>query len=212
VVLFIGHGIKQKVPAFDKYSIPAAVVGGLLFAFIALGLRLTNVLHFAFDNALQSPMMIAFFTTIGLGASLGLLKVGGPQVLLFWGLASLLAFIQDAVGVGLTKLLGVHPFLGLIAGSITMTGGHGTGAAFGKLMEDQYAFPAGVTLAMAAATFGLVSGGLIGGPVATVLIRRRRPPRATPTSDVEITARARTPPWTTRSTRSRRGKRRPPTG
>jgi ESS family glutamate:Na+ symporter len=118
--------------------------------------------------------MIAFFTTIGLGASLALLKVGGPQVLLFWGLASLLAVIQNGVGVLLAKVLGVHAFLGLIAGSITMTGGHGTGAAFGKLMEDQYAFPGAVTLAMAAATFGLVSGGLIGGPVATTLIGRHR--------------------------------------
>jgi ESS family glutamate:Na+ symporter len=116
--------------------------------------------------------------------------VGGPQVLLFWGVATTLAFIQDAVGVGLTTLLGVHPFLGLIAGSITMTGGHGTGAAFGKLMEDQYAFPAGVTLAMAAATFGLVSGGLIGGPVATLLIRRHRPAHATPAADIEIEARS----------------------
>ncbi len=80
-------------------------------------------------------------------------------MLLFWILASILAVIQDVVGVALAKGLGVHPFLGLIAGSITMTGGHGTGAAFGKLMEDQYGFTGGVTLAMAAATFGLVSGG-----------------------------------------------------
>lgn len=189
VVLFAGYAIRRRVGFLDRYNIPAPVVGGFIFAAVALVLRLQGVLAFEFDTTLQVPMMIAFFTTIGLGASLGLLKVGGPQVLLFWGLASVLAFIQDAVGVGLTRLLGVHPFLGLIAGSITMTGGHGTGAAFGKLMEDQYAFPAGVTLAMAAATFGLVSGGLIGGPVATVLIRRHRPAHATPTSDLEITAR-----------------------
>jgi ESS family glutamate:Na+ symporter len=105
---------------------------------------------------------------------LSLLKVGGPQVVLFWGLASLLAVFQDGVGVLLAKALGVHPFLGLIAGSITMTGGHGTGAAFGKLMEEQYQFPGAVTLAMAAATFGLVSGGLIGGPIGTRLIGRHR--------------------------------------
>ncbi len=83
--------------------------------------------------------------------------------------------LQNVVGVGLAKLLGVSPLLGLIAGSITMTGGHGTGAAFGKLMEDQYGFQSAVTLAMAAATFGLVSGGLIGGPIATALIRRKHP-------------------------------------
>ena len=173
VVLFAGYGIRRRVAVLDRYNIPAPVVGGFLFAAAALGLRLGGVLAFEFDTTLQAPLMIAFFTTIGLGASLGLLRVGGPQVLLFWVLASLLAVFQDAVGVGLATLMGVHPFLGLIAGSITMTGGHGTGAAFGKLMEDQYAFPGAVTLAMAAATFGLVSGGLIGGPIATWLIRRR---------------------------------------
>jgi ESS family glutamate:Na+ symporter len=128
--------------------------------------------------------MVAFFTTIGLGASLGLLRVGGPQVLLFWGLASLLAAVQNGVGIALARLLGVNPLLGVLTGSITMTGGHGTGAAFGKLLEEQYAFPGAVTIAMAAATFGLVSGGLIGGPVGTRLIRRfglaPRPPAAPP--------------------------------
>jgi ESS family glutamate:Na+ symporter len=175
VVLFMGYGIRRKIGVLDRYNIPAPVVGGFLFAAVALTLRLQGVVGFEFDATLQAPLMIAFFTTIGLGASLGLLKIGGPQVLLFWVLASVLAIFQDVVGVGIAKLLGVHPFLGLIAGSITMTGGHGTGAAFGKLMEDQYGFRAGVTLAMAAATFGLVSGGLIGGPIATALIRRNHP-------------------------------------
>lgn len=174
VVLFLGYGVRRRVGVLDRYNIPAPVVGGFIFAALALTLRLNGLLAFEFDTTLQTPLMIAFFTTIGLGASLGLLKVGGPQVLLFWGLASLLAIMQDVVGVGLAKVLGVHPFLGLIAGSITMTGGHGTGAAFGKLMEEQYAFTGAVTAAMAAATFGLVSGGIIGGPVATALIKRNR--------------------------------------
>jgi len=175
VVLFLGYAIRRRIPVLDRYNIPAAVVGGFLFAAIALAVRLPGWVVFQFDTSLQAPLMIAFFTTIGLGANLKLLKIGGPQVLLFWVLATILAVFQDGVGVLLTKILGVHPFLGLIAGSITMTGGHGTGAAFGKLMEDQYAFSGGVTLAMAAATFGLVSGGLIGGPVATALIKRFNP-------------------------------------
>ena len=174
LVLFAGYGIRRRVAFLDRYNIPAPVVGGFVFAAVALVLRLQGVLAFEFDTTLQPPLMVAFFTTIGLGASLSLLKVGGPQVLLFWGLASSLAILQDVVGVSLTTLLGVHPFLGLIAGSITMTGGHGTGAAFGKLMEETYQFQGAVTLAMAAATFGLVSGGLIGGPVATALIRGRK--------------------------------------
>lgn len=178
VVLFVGYGLRRHLAVLGRYNVPAAVAGGFLFAAVALVLRTSSVLTIEFDTTLQTPLMIAFFTTIGLGASLSLLRVGGPQVLIFWGLASLLAAIQNGVGVVLAKLLGVHPFLGLIAGSITMTGGHGTGAAFGKLMEDQYGFPAGVTLAMASATFGLVSGGLLGGPVGTWLIRRHSPAHA----------------------------------
>jgi ESS family glutamate:Na+ symporter len=175
LVLFTGYGVRTRVSFLDRYNIPAPVVGGFLFAGLALGLRLGGVLAFEFDTTFQTPLMIAFFTTIGLGASLSLLKVGGPQVLVFWVLASVLAVIQNVIGVLLSKALGVHPFLGLIAGSITMTGGHGTGAAFGKLMEEQFQFPGAVTLALAAATFGLVSGGLIGGPVATRLIERKKP-------------------------------------
>jgi ESS family glutamate:Na+ symporter len=172
VVLFAGYGIRRRVPVLDRYNIPAPVVGGFLFAAAALVLRLRGLLAFEFDATLQTPLMIAFFTTIGLGASLRLLRVGGVQVLLFLVLAAGLAALQDTLGVALAHALGVHPFLGLIAGSITMTGGHGTGAAFGKLLEEQYGFPGGLTLAMAAATFGLVSGGLLGGPVATLLVRR----------------------------------------
>ncbi len=172
VILFAGYGIRRRIGVLDRYNIPAPVVGGFLFAGLALVARLQGWVAFEFDTTLQTPLMIAFFTTIGLGASLSLLKVGGPQVILFWVLASVLAASQNAVGLGLAKLLDVSPFLGLIAGSITMTGGHGTGAAFGKLMEEQYQVTGALTLAMAAATFGLVSGGLIGGPIGTRLIRR----------------------------------------
>lgn len=172
VVLFLGYGIRRRIAVLDRFNIPAPVVGGFLFAALALGLRQAGLLQLEFDTTLQSPFMIAFFTCIGLGASLGLLKIGGPQVLLFWLLASIMAVVQNAAGVGLAMAMDVHPFLGLIGGSITMTGGHGTGAAFGKLLEEQYQFPGAVTLAMAAATFGLVSGGLLGSPVGTRLIQR----------------------------------------
>jgi glutamate:Na+ symporter, ESS family len=172
VVLFVGYGVRQRVGVLDRFNIPAPVVGGFLFAALALALRQSGILAFEFDTALQTPLMVAFFTTIGLAASFALLRVGGPQVLLFWGIASLLAVLQNGAGVAIAKLLGVNPLLGIITGSMTMTGGHGTGAAFGKLLEEQYAFPGAVTLAMAAATFGLVAGGLLGGPVGTGLIRR----------------------------------------
>jgi ESS family glutamate:Na+ symporter len=178
LVLFAGYGIRRRVAVLDRYNIPAPVVGGFLFAALSLALRLTGALALDFDTTLQAPLMIAFFTTIGMGASLSLLRVGGPQVLLFLGVSSLLLVLQNVIGIAIAKALGVHPFLGLIAGSITMTGGHGTGAAFGKLMEEQYAFPAAVTLAMAAATFGLVGGGLLGGPIGTALIKRDHPKHA----------------------------------
>jgi ESS family glutamate:Na+ symporter len=173
-VLFLGYGIRRRIGVLDRFNIPAPVVGGFLFAGVTLLLRQTGTVAFEFDTTLQSPFMVAFFTTIGLAASLELLKKGGPQVLLFWLLASLLAVLQNGVGVAIAKGMGVNPLLGLLSGSITMTGGHGTGAAFGKLMEEQYNFPGAVTVAMAAATFGLVTGGLLGGPVGTRLINRFR--------------------------------------
>lgn len=160
VVLFIGYGIRRRVPVLDRFNIPAPVIGGFAFAILALVLRQTGVLTFEFNTTLQSPLMIAFFTTIGLGASLGLLKRGGPQVLVFWLVASVLAVLQNGLGMSLASVLGIDPRFGLVAGSITMTGGHGTGAAFGKLLEEQYQMPGALALAMAAATFGLVAGGL----------------------------------------------------
>ena len=172
VVLFAGYGIRRRVGVLDRFNIPAPVVGGFIFAALALALRQSRLLAMEFDTTLQSPFMVAFFTTIGLGASLALLKKGGPQVLLFWGIASVLAILQNGVGVAIATAMGVDPLIGLLSGSITMTGGHGTGAAFGKMMEEQYQLTGAVTVAMAAATFGLVSGGLLGGPVGTRLITK----------------------------------------
>jgi glutamate:Na+ symporter, ESS family len=172
VVLFIGYGVRRRVGVLDRFNIPAPVIGGFAFAILALILRQTNVLVVEFDTLLQTPLMISFFTTIGLGASLVLLKRGGPQVVIFWLIASVLAVIQNGVGMGIAGAMGVDPKFGLIAGSITMTGGHGTGAAFGRLIEEQYQLQGAFALAMAAATFGLVAGGLLGGPLGTALIRR----------------------------------------
>jgi ESS family glutamate:Na+ symporter len=186
VVLFIGYGIRRRVGPLDRFNIPAPVIGGFAFAIVALLLRQFDLLAVEFDTTLQSPLMIAFFTTIGLGASLGLLKRGGPQVVVFWILASLLAVLQNGVGMSLAGLLGIDPRFGLIAGSITMTGGHGTGAAFGKLLEEQYQLQGALALAMAAATFGLVAGGLLGGPVGTRLISRKSLRRAEATARQDI--------------------------
>src|SRR5687767_3427616 len=125
VLLFVGYGVRKRVGVLDRFNIPAPVVGGFLFAAVALALRQAGVLAFEFNTALQAPFMIAFFTTVGLGASLGLLRVGGPQVLIFTAIATVLAVLQNGVGVGLATLLNVEPLLGVITGSITLTGGHG---------------------------------------------------------------------------------------
>ncbi len=121
---------------------------------------------------LKDPLMIAFFTTVGLGASLKLLKKGGPQVFLFLLLASGLVFLQNVVALSLSKATGLHPLLGLLAGSVTMSGGHGTGATFAQTFTADYGLVGAMELAMASATFGLVAGSVIGGPVARRLIRK----------------------------------------
>lgn len=174
VVLFAGYRVRRHVAVLDRFNIPAPVVGGFVFATVALVLRQTGVLALEFDATLQAPFMVAFFTSIGLGASLSLLRKGGPQVVLFWAFASLLAVLQNGIGIGAAAMMGQDPLLGIVSGSMTMTGGHGTGAAFGKLLEDRYGMSGAVTVAMAAATFGLVTGGLLGGPIGTRLIEKFR--------------------------------------
>lgn len=170
LVLWCGLFIRNKITPLKEYNIPAPVIGGILFALIRWGLM--GKVDFEFEMILQSPLMIAFFTTVGLGASLKLLKKGGPQVLLFLGLASILVVLQNLVAAGLAKLTGLHPLLGLLAGSVTMSGGHGTGATFARTFTLNYGLVGAMELAMAAATFGLVAGSIIGGPVARRLIRK----------------------------------------
>ncbi|SHE66508.1 sodium/glutamate symporter [Caloramator proteoclasticus] len=170
VVYYLGVYIRSKVKVLEKFCIPAPVVGGLLFAIVNLILRENGILKLTLDTTLQKPFMLVFFTTIGLTASLKLLKKGGLAVLVFFLCTVVLVLLQDTLGVLVAKAVGANPLLGLIAGSVTMVGGHGTGAAFGELFEKSYGFNGAVTAAMAAATFGLVMGSLIGGPIGRKLI------------------------------------------
>ncbi|WP_186431032.1 sodium/glutamate symporter [Clostridium sp. BSD9I1] len=172
VVYYFGGWLRSKVSVLEKFCIPAPVVGGLVFAIVNLILRQNGILKLEMDTTLQSPFMMVFFTTIGMGASIDLIKKGGLQVVIFWLLASVLCIFQDGLSVILSNVLGIDPKLGLIAGSITMTGGHGTGAAFGALFESQ-GMQGALTAAMAAATFGLVMGSIIGGPIGQSLIKRK---------------------------------------
>jgi glutamate:Na+ symporter, ESS family len=171
VVLFLGYGLRRAIPILGRYNLPSPVIGGLLVAVLILITRRYGIAPFEFDITLQLPLQIAFFTTIGFGASLSLLRVGGPQVILFFIIATVFAILQNVIGVALALPFGLNPLFGVLAGSVTLTGGPATGLAFAPQFEA-----AGVTgaasVAVAAAISGIVSGGIIGGPVCTFLIER----------------------------------------
>jgi len=173
VILFIGYGLCRVIRPLSRYNVPAPVVGGLIVAIIVLIARQSGVTLFKFDTTLRDPLMIAFFTTIGFGASLRLLKVGGPQVLIFFLISTVFAVLQNVLGAGIALLFRLHPLFGVLSGSVTLTGGPATGLAFAPLFEKAGVTGA-ATIAVAAAMFGIISGGLIGGPVGTTLIERHR--------------------------------------
>jgi ESS family glutamate:Na+ symporter len=143
----------------------------LVVALILLLLRTFDI-EIRFDTSLQTPLMLAFFATIGLSADFASLKKGGRIVGIFLLAVTGLLVVQNAMGIGLAKMLGLDPLMGLLTGSITLAGGHGTGAAWGTVFSEKYGLASASELAMASATFGLVLGGLIGGPVARLLIKR----------------------------------------
>jgi ESS family glutamate:Na+ symporter len=172
VVLFIGYGIKRAVPPLARYNIPAPVVGGMLVSLLLLIARLYDLTPLRFDTTLQVPLMIAFFTSVGFAASVSLLRVGGPMVLAFLIVSTIVAIAQNAIGAVLAMAVGRHPLMGVLAGSVTLTGGPATGLAFAPLFEPHVSGAA--TIAVAAAMVGIVSGGIIGGPLATMMIDRYR--------------------------------------
>ncbi|EGQ7953011.1 sodium/glutamate symporter [Vibrio vulnificus] len=168
-VLFLGHFINAKLPILRKFNIPEPIVGGLIVACII------TILHFRgidleFNLPLQNTFMLMFFSTVGLAANYTQLLKGGAKVFLFLAVASVYIVIQNGVGVSLASMLGLDPLMGLIAGSITLSGGHGTGAAWSQTFADNYGMSNTLEIAMASATFGLIIGGLIGSPVAQRLV------------------------------------------
>lgn len=173
VVLFLGYGIRRLVPPLARYNIPAPVIGGLVVAGLLTWARSRGHTPIQFDTTLQSPLMVAFFTSIGFAASLRLLKVGGPQVLVFFAVATLFAVVQNLLGAGLATAMGLHPLFGVLTGSVTLTGGPATGLAFAPLFEAS-GVPGASTVAVAAAMVGIVMGGVIGAPISTRLIERNR--------------------------------------
>ncbi len=173
LILFSGYFLNSKIAFLRNNNIPEPVVGGIAFSLLAALAHSYFNVALQFDMSLKNPLMIMFFTTVGLGASFSLLLKGGPKVILFLGVATLYLFIQNAIGVSVALATGMDPLMGLIGGSVTLSGGHGTGATYADLFVAEYSMKSGVfELAMAAATMGLVLGGLIGGPVSKRLIKK----------------------------------------
>lgn len=175
LVLLLGRGLVKRIGFLRTYNIPEPVAGGLIVALALLALRKLDI-QVQFDTSLQSPLMLAFFATIGLNADIASLKKGGRVVTTFLLVVVGLLLVQNAMGIGLAKLLGLDPLMGLLSGSISLSGGHGTSAAWGATFSEQFGLASATELAMACATFGLVLGGLIGGPVARLLIKRIETP------------------------------------
>jgi len=171
LVLFVGYGLQRRVRPLARYNIPAPVVGGLLVALAVTALRAAGHQPVTFDITLRDPLMIAFFTSIGFGASVPLLRSGGPGVALFLGWATVMAVAQNVAGAAVAAGLGVPPLLGVLAGSVALTGGPATALAFAPLFE-QAGVAGAATLGVASAMVGIVSGGIIGGPIGTFLIER----------------------------------------
>lgn len=171
ISLFIGKKLKVKLSFLDRFGIPAAVIGGLFFAIIHLLMRVSHAGSIAYDTALLTPFMVVFFTAIGLGSSIEALKRGGKLLIIFWLLSGVMTFMQTVIGVALAKITDIHPLFGVLAGSVSMSGDHGSAGAFGKTVEE-LGVTGGLTAALSAATFGLIAGGLLGAPLALSLIRK----------------------------------------
>lgn len=172
VVLMLGQFLKQKINFLEKFCIPSPVVGGLIFSVMTCILYSTGVVEFTFDDTLREVCMVFFFTSVGFQANLKVLKSGGKALAIFLGLVIALIFMQNLLAVGVSHLIGLDSLVGLCTGSIPMVGGHGTAGAFGPVLED-FNVQGATTICTAAATFGLVAGSLIGGPIGKRLIEKK---------------------------------------
>jgi ESS family glutamate:Na+ symporter len=172
IILFVGYGVRKLIPPLARVNIPAPVCGGLPVAGILAALYFSGIEPVKFDTALQVPLQNTFFASVGFGASIALLRRGGPLVFWFFVISTITAALQNVVGSVVAMALGQHPLMGVLAGSVTLTGGPATGLAFAPLFQEAGVAGA-ATLAVAAAMVGIVSGGVIGGPIGTYLIERQ---------------------------------------
>lgn len=171
VVLILGAFLKRKISFLEKFCIPAPVIGGLIFAIFTLICYSTGILEIDFDDTLKEVCMVFFFTSVGFQANLKVLKSGGKPLLIFLVLVIILIITQNFTAIGLANLLGLDSLTGMTTGSIPMVGGHGTAGAFGPVLED-FGISGATTVCTAAATFGLIAGSLMGGPIGNRLIKK----------------------------------------
>lgn len=171
IFLLIGKAVKKSIPLFSKYAIPSPVIGGLIFSIIHMILKQSNIVLFEFDTTLQTFFQTMFFCTVGFNASLKMLKIGGKQIFIFLIISTVFAFLQNILAVGLAKVVGISPLLALLTASPALTGGHGTSAAVAPSIEA-LGYPEALTVALTAATFGVIAGSLLGSPMANRLITK----------------------------------------
>ena len=167
VVLMLGNFLKHRIAILERFCIPAPVIGGVIFAIFTCVCYVTGFAEFSFDDILKEVCMVFFFTSVGFQANLKVLKSGGKSLIIFLILVIILIICQNFLAVGLSKALQISPLVGLCTGSIPMIGGHGTAGAFGPVLED-FGVKGASTLCTAAATFGLIAGSIMGGPVGNV--------------------------------------------
>ncbi|MFU0468168.1 sodium/glutamate symporter [Acinetobacter baumannii] len=172
IVLLLGRFLVNRIDFLKRYNIPEPVAGGLVAAVVSLLVHTFWGYSIVFSSELQTSFMLVFFASIGLSANFMKLKEGGTALVIFLICVASFIVVQNAVGMSLATLLGLDPLIGLIAGSITFTGGHGTAGAWGEILESQHGIQGALALGMASATFGLIIGGVIGGPLAKLLINR----------------------------------------
>lgn len=172
VVLMLGKFLKKRCSVLERFCIPAPVIGGVLFAIFTCICYATGIAEFEFDDILKEVCMVFFFTSVGFQANLKVLKSGGKSLIVFLGLVVVLIVTQNFMAIGLSKLLHISPLVGLCTGSIPMVGGHGTAGAFGPVLED-FGVKGASTLCTAGATFGLIAGNMIGGPIGKRLIEKK---------------------------------------
>ena len=188
ISLYCGNLMKNKMRFLDRFGIPAAVLGGLLFATVHLLLRSTGLAQIQYDTTAQMPFMIVFFTVIGLGSSIEGLRRGGKLLVYFWLLSGFMTFMQTVIGVSLSKAMDIHPLFGVLAGSASMSGGHGSATAFGNTIEFELGVEGALAVGLSAATFGLIAGSLLGAPLGMHLVKKLKLKPVNPVNKEQLEA------------------------